>query len=61
VRWPWVSARVERAEKRALDAERRLAEAQVELAQVQRIAAESKAIKRHNGFTDAIRTAMGVR
>jgi hypothetical protein len=60
VRIPWLTARWERAEARAEEAEGQLAEAKVEAARIQRAAEESREFKRINGFTEAIRSAMGV-
>lgn len=59
--WPrFLRERWELREREADEAERRLAEARATHAQVLRIAAESGRIKRENGFTEAIRSAMGV-
>jgi hypothetical protein len=61
VRVPWLSRRWDRAEEQARQAERELRETRVELAKVHRIVAESRDIKKENGFTEAVRAAMGVR
>ena len=59
--WPSsTKKRLAQLEREADEAERRLAEARAEHARVLRLAAEGRQIKRANGFTEAVREAMGV-
>jgi hypothetical protein len=60
--WPrFLRERWEAREREADAAERRLMEARATYARVHRLAAESDRMKQTNGFTEAIRVAMGVR
>lgn len=59
--WPRsLRLRLELREREADDAEKRLAEARAVDAHVRRVTAEARRIKHVNGFTEAIRVAMGV-
>ena len=58
MKWPW--ERWREAELEAEKAERDRDRAKQEHASVERLAAESRRISKANGFTDAIRAAMGV-
>lgn len=59
--WPRsIRARWEQLEHEADQAEHRLAEAKAQHTKASSIAAERERIRRVNGFTEAIRAAMGV-
>lgn len=59
-RWPW-SARGDHAEAEAEKAAKRLADAEAEHAEVRQMADKARRMREVNGFTQAIRDAMGVR
>jgi hypothetical protein len=59
--WPrFLRERWEAREREADEAERQLMKARATYAHVHRLAADSDRMKHANGFTEAIRAAMGV-
>lgn len=59
--WDWLPwRRWQEAERMADDAEAALADALVQHSRAKEIASESRRLQHSNGFTDAIRSAMGV-
>lgn len=60
--WVWLPwKRWQQAEIRADEAEAALAEAWVQHDRAKKLAAEARRLQHSNGFTEAIRSAMGVR